>query len=102
MIALLLKPIVIEIVMAGRGGSIVVKMGMLMLMLHSTLADGEISALAWMPAIITIICNLGIEPEPLPPEDRKYVPRRHRKDMGGWYWKNIPTLSPLHGSKACH
>jgi hypothetical protein len=89
MIPLILMPIVIEIVMAGRVGSIVVKMGMMML--HGTPADGEMSVLAWMPAIITILCNLGIKLELLPPEDREYIPRRHGNDMRNWFWRNIPT-----------
>jgi hypothetical protein len=62
--------------------------------LWGILANGEMPALAWFPYIIITIMLETIKPAPLPLEQGIYMPKRQRqrtKELGGWFWKNIPT-----------
>jgi hypothetical protein len=86
MITLLLMPIMIELITRGAILENVMKGGVLTL--RSVLADGEMSALSWIPSAIVLVWEWITRPIPLPPE--KYVPRKHRKRTGSWLWKIIP------------
>jgi hypothetical protein len=58
------------------------------------LADGEMSALAWLPPIIAMILIAAIKPTPMPPEQARYIPKKQRHNTeksGAWFWKNTPT-----------
>jgi hypothetical protein len=92
MVALLILPIVIEIVTRGVVCRCTIEGGTYIL--WSILADGEMSALAWLPCIIAAILLGAIKPASLPPERREYITKRQRQsteESGGWFWKNIPT-----------
>jgi fatty acid desaturase len=80
MIALLSMPFIIEMIMRGALVNFVV-LGVLLL-LWTTVAEGEISAMAWLPAIIVLTWVYLIDP--LPPEQRKYKPRRYQNQLSNW------------------
>jgi hypothetical protein len=42
------------------------------------LAEGEMSALSWLPMILVVVWIQNNGPTPLPPERIAYVPRRHQ------------------------
>jgi hypothetical protein len=88
MIALLLLPLVIVRMIIKKTCSIALGAGTQLL--WHILADSEMSALMWIPSIVTM-AMLGLIPAPLPPESGGYIPRRYRDNKEGWFWKNIPT-----------
>jgi hypothetical protein len=66
----------------------------------ATLAEGELSALAWLLAIIVLTLNYINRPEPLPPE---YIPKRHRSStmsiipaclLKYWWSDNTSVIKP--------
>jgi uncharacterized membrane protein len=65
MITLLLIPIVIESIM--RGVMVKAVMMGIMLMAWSVLAKGELSAMAWLPAIAVLVWTHRDGPTLLPP-----------------------------------
>ena len=99
MVALMLLPLLIEIITRGILYRCAIQGGMYLL--WCILADGEMSALAWFPYMIGTIVIEKIKPAPLPPEQASYTPKRERQDkegLGGWFWKNIPTWVIENGS----
>jgi hypothetical protein len=77
MVIHLVLPIVIELVTRGVACQCAIEGGTHVL--WCILADREMSALAWLPYIITMILLGTIKPAPLPPEQEGgYVPRRQR------------------------
>jgi hypothetical protein len=92
MVALLLVPVVIELVTRGVVCRCAIEGGTYIL--WCILADAEMLALAWLPYIIRTILFGAIEPAPLPPEQERYVPKRQRQsteESEGWFRRNIPT-----------
>jgi hypothetical protein len=85
MIALLLMPIVIEFITRGMVFESLIKG--VTLTLWGVLAEGEMSALSWVPQIIALIWECGTRPTKLPPE---YIPKSNRDRTESWLWKRIP------------
>ena len=92
MVVLLVLPIVIELVTRGIACRCAIEGGTHVL--WCILADGEMSALAWLPSIIAMMLLGVTKPARILPEPGKYIRKGQRHNMeesGGWFWKNIPT-----------
>jgi hypothetical protein len=62
------------------------------LLLWAGLAEGELSALAWLPNLLVLAWVYRDGPTPLPPEGR--MPKQGKTRPFNWFWKNIPILKP--------
>jgi hypothetical protein len=52
------------------------------------IADGELSALTWLPIMVVLLLNHCARPNHLPPEE--YVSKRNRTDTTGWIKRLFP------------
>jgi hypothetical protein len=73
MVAILRLPFVIELITSGTLCRCAIQGGMYLL--WCILADGEMSALAWFPYMISTIVIETMKPAPLPPEQASYIPK---------------------------
>jgi hypothetical protein len=67
----------------------------ILLLTWATVAEGELSALAWLPAIIVLAVNYYDAPPPKPPE---YIPKKHRSREIGWIRKYMQSAWLHEGS----
>jgi hypothetical protein len=79
-----------EIIVRGRMFWIITSM--VMLMSCVTVAEGELSTLAWLPGILAMALTYGYGPEPLPPEPDPYISKQHQVNGVNWFMKNIISL----------
>jgi hypothetical protein len=89
MIALLIMPIIIE--MITRGVMIQMAGGTVLTLAVGMLAEGDLCALTWLPFMAMCAWNDGNGLEPLPPERAEYIPRKLRIERGNWPSSNVPT-----------
>jgi hypothetical protein len=69
----------------------------LFIMAWAIVAEGELLALAWLPAMLVLVFNHAASPEPMPP---KYVPKKHRRAttmdwvFSSWWARNDAKTTP--------
>jgi hypothetical protein len=56
------------------------------------LAMSPLVLLFWLPHFVGLFAlHHAREPDPLPPEGRRYVPKRHCRNTSEWFWQNVPA-----------
>jgi hypothetical protein len=70
---------------------------MMFFMAWAVVAEGELSALAWLPAMLILALNHAASPEPMSPE---YVPKRHRRTSTmdriiSWWTQSGIKITPV-------
>jgi hypothetical protein len=74
MAVLLLMPLMVELIMRGRMMEWFASA--IHVLVWAFIAEGEMSAMAWIPPMVILMWNHSCRPGPLPPENREYVPKR--------------------------
>jgi hypothetical protein len=88
-VALLVMPLLLETWVRGKLFELMAST--ILLIIWATVADGEMCAMAWLPALVVILWIHLNGPVPLPPERDEYIAKRHRKDQGATLWQILPA-----------
>jgi hypothetical protein len=88
MIALLIMPIVIEMITRGMVYWLV--MSAIMPLAIGQMAERDLCALAWLPYMAIWIWSNCNGPEPLPPERAEYIPKNQRIEGENWVSRHVP------------
>jgi hypothetical protein len=86
MSALLLMPLVIEVIVAGKGLQDIVYM--CLLLLQMTILEGEMGPIAWVPTIVRASVA-ALLPASEPPDAPIYVAKRHRQEVKDSWWGRV-------------
>jgi hypothetical protein len=88
-IALLVMPFMMAIIMNGKFFKYL--LSAILLTTRAMVAEAELSALLWLPAIVVMSWTYQNGPVPLPPEKGAYVPRRNRPSTEGLLNQYVPV-----------
>jgi hypothetical protein len=94
-------PIILEIIMRGVAINLV---SVILRLAWAFVAEGELAAMAWLPAIVVLTWTNCDGPVSLPPKIDTYIPKRFRPHSSYWLtdkaWARIMPQcdTSLHGT----
>jgi hypothetical protein len=83
MSALMLMPLIIEMIVSGRTPQFLMRA--CLLCIHMAVLEGEMGPLMWIPMIVHAGVAATI-PASVPPDAPKYITKRHRQELNDSCW----------------